>query len=216
MEDLLSPQHAEVIVDAAFANELILGCIPEGIVGFGVVPFLKGVLIFSWVGRVFGQGALGPIGERFVAVVVRILDTGVEADFSPGCQLIEQSLTMFSHAPKAVDFALGLLHALWVPVLGLNDGMEEFMGADMSEVKVWGKLCGSIGGVGFIAGRIVFGVSLGHEVGQVFLCGDGTADEWSDANAMIDGEDIQRLGAILVVGEIGHWPSGEDIGRKGR
>ena len=59
-ENALTPQHAQIIVDDSFTDQLTLGCIPDFIVGIGVSDLLQrvgGSLIIS----VFGEGDFGPV-----------------------------------------------------------------------------------------------------------------------------------------------------------
>lgn len=43
LEDLFSPEHAQIVVDQSLTLELSLGCIPDFIVGFRSFHLLKGI-----------------------------------------------------------------------------------------------------------------------------------------------------------------------------
>jgi hypothetical protein len=57
-EELLSPEHAQVVVDSAFADELDLGGIPKGVVDLGGFELFEGVSVPVLIAGVIVQGFL--------------------------------------------------------------------------------------------------------------------------------------------------------------
>ena len=83
LQDFLAPEHAQVIVDAAFTEDLRLGRIPEGIMSLCEVELLEDVNGIALISGVLAEGFLDPRRERTWAAV--------KIDCSRGCKRQERS-----------------------------------------------------------------------------------------------------------------------------
>ena len=106
-EDFFAPEHAEVVVDAAFAEELGLRGVPEGIVGLGAFELLERVEMGTFIAGVGVEGFLHPGWERFELIIVVAMGCEVVADFAPGDDLIEKGFGGGGHVPPAFAAAVG-------------------------------------------------------------------------------------------------------------
>ena len=92
VEDLLAPEHPQVVVDDALAAELVLGGVPERVVGLRALELLEGVDAGAGIVRVLGQGREGEARQAVEASVVRrALLAGVQADLAPGDELVHEA-----------------------------------------------------------------------------------------------------------------------------
>jgi len=92
LEDLLPPEHAQVVVDAALAHQLHLGGVPQRIVRACVLELLERVHVGARVGGVRLERLARPGRQRLVAIVVGGVVAHVEADLAPGDELVEEAL----------------------------------------------------------------------------------------------------------------------------
>ena len=93
LEDLLAPQHAQVVVDAALAHELALRGVPQLVVRLGACELVERVDELAPIARVLVERPLRPLGQRLVAVVVvGAVVARDEAELAPGDRLVEERL----------------------------------------------------------------------------------------------------------------------------
>ena len=104
LDDLLSPEHAQVIVDGAGGEELALGEVPHVVVCLGALELFVGVDRFAAVVTMFVQRVFGPLGEGFQARVVGVVEAEVEGELSSDDGLFEEVVGVVAVDHRSQDF----------------------------------------------------------------------------------------------------------------
>src|ERR1700690_3347274 len=99
LQNLLPPEHAQVVVNAPLANQLALRRIPERIVGVGCCKFFQRINVPPLVVRVFGQSLPRPIRQCVEPIAFGMAVCFLEPKFAPRNQLVEECLSWFAQAP---------------------------------------------------------------------------------------------------------------------
>ena len=121
LEDLLGPVHAHVAVHLAGAHHLLLGRVPQRILGGGRLEHLLVVQVRPRVAGVLGQGLPGPGGETGHLVVGLGVQHEVVGQFAAHHQLLGEGLRLF--AAKAA-FAQAQQHPLGADHAEMEIGRE--------------------------------------------------------------------------------------------
>ena len=191
LQNFLAPQHAQIVVHAAVFAQLILGGVPQPVVGGAGGELVQRIDPLAAVAGVFGQRGLGPGGQRFVAVVVGAVGGEVVADLAPGDELIEKGFGVIARVPPALAAAGGLGGQLvGRPAFAVHQAGKNFVRPDMAEVQVGRQSAGGVC-VGIVALLDVIVEMFVEKACQRFAGRLRAPGERRGANGMVDGQLVQ-------------------------
>src|SRR4051812_25878188 len=85
-----------------------------------------------------------PAGQRLIAVVVHAVCAEVEAELTPGDELVQPGLGRRAHAPPAFASATRFPESLRAPLLAQCKSREDFVRADVAEVQIGREPAGAV------------------------------------------------------------------------
>ena len=198
----------------AFGAELILGCIPQRVVGVGVFQFLQRVEVGSLVLRMFSKGRFCPFRERGILGVIFNHRTVDEPDVSPGDDLVEEGFNRFGQAPPALSAAV-----VWrvdhadVPTMMRENIVKNSVNADVSEMEPWRETA-SASFLRFVSLFMIELQPVGKELFPATTPFDITATlPHHRVNIVVDTQGGEGLTPHITA--FGHAPQ-EFVGRHGR
>jgi hypothetical protein len=215
LEDLLSPQHPQIVVDGALAQELCLGSIPQRVVGRRAGKLFERVDVLAPIAGVFRKCFDGPIGQRLPTAVVRAFVADVEAELAPGNELVEKRLGIIARAPPSRAPAVCRRYdILGRPALATHDLEKNFVRRDMAEMKVGGKATRDLG-LGPVPLVAVEAETTVEEAAQGGFGGQRSSTNRSDSDGVIDRQRRQRVTFSSQHGLGCGWPPPSRGSRKG-
>jgi hypothetical protein len=144
-QDLLSPQHPEVIVQSSVSGQFPLGRIPEGVMGAGILEVVQCIPKGPFIVSMAGKGLHAPSGQGAEPVIILMLPAHVESQFPPGNELVQEGFGGISHAPPALSMSSGpRREPIKKPIFALHHGPENLVGGEVAEVEIGRQSAGGI------------------------------------------------------------------------
>jgi hypothetical protein len=164
-EDLLAPQHAQVVVHAALADELALRRVPQRVVGARAGQLVQRVHVRAGIAGVRLEVLLRPRGQRGPAIVVLAVRGEPVAELAPGDQLVEEGLRRRAHVPVAGLVADGTAaEPAGIPALLRGERGEDLVHRQLPVVEVRREARAGVP-VGIVA-RLGVAIEAGEEGGE--------------------------------------------------
>lgn len=204
-------------MDAALVDELALGRVPEFVVGLASLEGGEVVAVRAGVGGVRGEGRLGPRGQRHEGPGVWRVVGELGTEVSPCHEFVEEGLGGFGQTPPpGLGAGGGVGEVVRRPVVGGQNGMEDLVGGEVTEVQPGGEAgCGGgLVGVGAEVG--IAGQAIGEPLGEGGAGGGCAApapgEGWRGGGDAEGGEGTRGEEGL----EVGGRPLGGDVVRNRR